>query len=219
MNSLLDRSSQARSRRCWSGRLRPPDCMCQCGHLMLARSVERSREISIRIALGASRWHIIRQLLVESLILSVIGGIFGWLIARWGVRAFDLATTPYGKPAWIDFSMDGRVFAYLWQFRSAQACCLGSRRRFDSRVSMSIPISGTADAGRAPASRKASIQHLGDRRNRSCRGIARRRGPHHSQLSSRLSGIAWGEGLEYPDHAPGAPGSQISPARQSGVIP
>jgi putative ABC transport system permease protein len=80
-------------------------------NLMLARSVERSREISIRIALGASRWHIIRQLLVESVILSVIGGIFGWLIARWGVRAFDLATTPYGKPAWIDFSMDGRVFA------------------------------------------------------------------------------------------------------------
>jgi putative ABC transport system permease protein len=82
-------------------------------NLMLARNAERSREISIRIALGAGRWQIIRQLLVESVMLSALGGFLGWLIARWGVRAFDLATTPYGKPSWVDFSMDGRVFAYL----------------------------------------------------------------------------------------------------------
>jgi predicted permease len=82
-------------------------------NLLLARAVGRSHEISIRTALGASRWRVIRQLLVESLLLSVTGGGLGWLLAIWGTRAFDLAITPTGKPAWIDFSLDYRVLLYL----------------------------------------------------------------------------------------------------------
>ena len=45
--------------------------------------------------------------------VSSLGGILGWFIAAWGTRAFDLATTPFGKPQWIDFSMDYRAFVYL----------------------------------------------------------------------------------------------------------
>jgi putative ABC transport system permease protein len=80
-------------------------------NLLLARAVGRSREISIRIALGASRWRVIRQLLAESVTLSTAGGICGWLFAIWGVRVFD-AVVPE-KPVWLDFSMDYTVFAYL----------------------------------------------------------------------------------------------------------
>jgi putative ABC transport system permease protein len=82
-------------------------------NLLLARAVGRSREISIRIALGAGRWRLVRQLLVESLLLSSAGGVFGWLIAVGAVHIFKVLTVPFNFYSWIDYSMDWRVLAYL----------------------------------------------------------------------------------------------------------
>lgn len=82
-------------------------------NMMLSRAVGRTREVSIRAALGASRWRIVRQLLVESLLLSVIGGLLGLALSVWGVKAFATAVENVGKPYWITFSMDLTVFAYF----------------------------------------------------------------------------------------------------------
>jgi predicted permease len=94
-------------------------------NLSLARAVGRGREMAIRVALGAGRWRVIRQLLVESLMLSLAGGILGSLIAQWGTRAFDAAVTPTGKPAWIDFSIDYRALLYFAAITIASGILFG----------------------------------------------------------------------------------------------
>jgi len=82
-------------------------------NLLLSRSLSRSREVSIRTALGASRWRLVRQLLMESVLLGLIGGLVGLALSFWGVRMFDLAVADVGKPYWIKFTMDYTVFAYF----------------------------------------------------------------------------------------------------------
>ncbi|HYS95427.1 MAG TPA: ABC transporter permease [Chthoniobacterales bacterium] len=79
-------------------------------NLLLARSLSRNREISIRAALGAGRWQIIQQLLVESAILGIFGGLAGLILAIWGVDSMK-AFLP-GIPRMDEISPDPRVLIF-----------------------------------------------------------------------------------------------------------
>jgi len=81
--------------------------------LLLARAIGRFREVSIRMALGARRSQIVRQLLIESVMLSSAGGILGWLFGVAGLRAYEvLGHPPESYDRW-NFTLDYRVFLYL----------------------------------------------------------------------------------------------------------
>jgi putative ABC transport system permease protein len=82
-------------------------------NLLVSRSAHRAREIALRIALGATRWRVVRQLLLESVVLGCIGGSIGLLLAIAGVRALDAAVQDPERPFWIIFSVDYGVFGYV----------------------------------------------------------------------------------------------------------
>jgi predicted permease len=128
-------------------------------NMMLSRALVRQREMSIRAALGATRWRVIRQLLIESVLLSILGGVLGLGLAALAVHGFDLGTQDVGKPYWIDFRMDYAVFGYF------AALCIASGILF----------------GIAPALRASKV-NLNEVLKEGARSVGRRRGGQFSAI-------------------------------------
>ena len=80
-------------------------------NLLLAKAAPRQREIALRTALGARRWHLIRQLLTESILLAIIAGGIGVLLATWGTSAL-VALSPDSLPRAREIGFDWRVLAF-----------------------------------------------------------------------------------------------------------
>jgi len=80
-------------------------------NLQWSRTASRGREMAIRVALGASRWRVIRQLLVESLLLSLIGGALGFLLSMW-IVTWLLLHLPQGFPRASEIGVNAGVFGF-----------------------------------------------------------------------------------------------------------
>jgi predicted permease len=77
-------------------------------NLQLARASARQREVGVRIAMGATRGRLVRQMVTESLLLSAVGGVLGVLVGQWAMRV-TLASIPVQLPYWMHFDIDGQV--------------------------------------------------------------------------------------------------------------
>ena len=107
-------------------------------NLLLSRSLARQQEISIRLVLGASRSRLLRQLLTESLLLAVLGGALGILVARWGSQ---LLTSLVLRDPSVNASIDGHVLLFTAGVSMLAGTLFGlvpalrSSRRISSRKS------------------------------------------------------------------------------------
>ena len=81
-------------------------------NLLLARAAARRRELWIRVAIGASRLRIVRQLMTENFLLAAVGGAMALLVAPWGASVLVKAAGTGLVPFWVDTPLDRRVFAF-----------------------------------------------------------------------------------------------------------
>ena len=79
--------------------------------LMLARALARRREIGIRLAVGASRARLLRQLLVENILLSIAGGAAGLALGHWAIQLL-ITSLPEQAPSWAAFTLDTRMVVF-----------------------------------------------------------------------------------------------------------
>ena len=121
--------------------------------LLLARALARRRELSVRLALGSSRWRIARLLLIESAIVAVTGAAFGLVFASWSSALLVQQLSTWQSTVSLDLALDWRVLA----FTSALAC-------LSAIVGGVAPVLGLKSVGPGEALKDAGRGIAGDRR-------------------------------------------------------
>jgi putative ABC transport system permease protein len=129
-------------------------------NLLLARASIRQREISIRAALGAGRWRIVRQLLTESIFIGVLSAPLGIGVAWMGLRLLDSAMPVDQVPYFIQWSLDGRALAYTITIAVLTGIVFGlvpALQAVRSDLQSSLKEGGRGNAGGAKAFLRSSL--------------------------------------------------------------
>ena len=126
--------------------------------LLLARATDRRREIAIRLALGANRFRLIRQLLTESLLLSIVGGAAGVLLAVWMVKFLLAFKPPIDFPLTLDVGIDWRVLLFSLGVSLVAGVVFGLAPALQStRPNLLSTLKDTAAQGGAGRTRLRSV--------------------------------------------------------------
>jgi len=126
--------------------------------LMLARATDRRREIAIRLAMGANRLRLIRQLLTESILLSFVGGAAGVLLALWILRALLTFRPPIDFPLAMDVGVDWRVLLFSLGVSLVAGAIFGLAPALQAtRPNVSMTLKDTAAQGGAARTRLRSV--------------------------------------------------------------
>jgi putative ABC transport system permease protein len=121
-------------------------------NLLLARATARRHELSVRLALGAPRWRLARQLLIESLALSAAGAIGGLTFAAWGSRALVAQLSTSVDRVFLDLPLDWRVLAFTAVVTVATTVLFGTAPAF--RATRVPPIDALKEQGRGGSTRE-----------------------------------------------------------------
>jgi putative ABC transport system permease protein len=126
-------------------------------NLLAARGAARAQEFAVRAAVGASRWQIIRQLLIESLVLALVGGGFGLCLAAWG-RDILVALSPPGVPRFQNLSLNGWVLLFSLTLSFVTSVLFGlwpawHTSRADIQLALKSGGRGSSDSAGARRSR------------------------------------------------------------------
>jgi putative ABC transport system permease protein len=130
-------------------------------NLLAARGAARAREFAIRVAIGATRGQIIRQLLIESLVLAIAGGLLGLCFAAWG-RDLLVALSPHDVKRFQETRLDGWVFAFTGVLAVVTSVLFGlwpawHTSRADAQLALKSGGHGSSDSRTARRSREILI--------------------------------------------------------------
>lgn len=119
--------------------------------MLMARAAGRRRETAVRLAMGAGRGRLVRQLLTESVVLFLLGGVGGVLLALWLARAIAAFRPPLPMPVLLDLGVDGRVLGFALLVTLGTGLLFGLAPALQSTRGDILPALKDGEGGRGTA--------------------------------------------------------------------